>query len=258
MSRGFWVGGVDGFDKRCSQIARDYGLFKTFKQDGKFRQVVGNDVRPLYVAQAIYNHLKQTHPDLVSQEMLVKFLENDELGSPITHNLKKVEISAGTLIFIMHLSNIIDAFGKDIKSVVEIGSGYGGQALIINKYFPDLDYYGCVDTDGALELCDEYLSHWGDFIEFHLANENLPRISSDLVVSNYCLNEMNEDGVDFYVNKLLRFTDNIYLACGNFSEEVPRNKYLLDKLGELFDIEVREELPKITNHNNIIITGKKK
>lgn len=252
----YWVGGVKGFDELCMQIAVNHKLFKTFKTNKQFVRVIGNDIRGEKVANEIYDYLKDNAPQLLTDTMLDKFCENDEIGEPPLHKFGKREISSGTLIFILHLHRIISAFGKNIKSIVEIGSGYGGQALILNKYYEDLDYYECIDTEGVLHLCETYLGNWwfNEDIVFTEANTQLVFTASNLAISNYCLNEMNEEGIDFYMDRIVGLADKAYLAVGNFSMDIPRNKYLIDSLRKHFEyVEIHPEYPKITNHNNYYI-----
>lgn len=250
----YWVGGVKGFDELCMQIAVNHKLFKTFKTNSQFVRVIGNDIRGEKVANEIYNYLKDNAPQLLTDTMLDRFCENDELGEPPLHKFGKREISSGTLIFMLHLHRIISAFGKYIHNIVEIGSGYGGQALILKKYFEESHFYKCVDTEGVLHLCETYLGNWDYDIDFVDANDNIPKSHHELVISNYCLNEMNEEGIDFYMDRIVGLADKAYLAVGNFSMDIPRNKYLIDSLRKHFQyVEIHPEYPKITTHNNYYI-----
>lgn len=253
--KGNWIGGVDGFDKRCMELAIDVKLFKNFKRDKEFIRVIGNDIRPLQIAEKIYAFLENEYPQLISEKNIAKFSENDELGNPIIHSFNNVKISAGTLIFMLHLYNIISHLGEKFNVITEIGSGYGGQALVIKKYLEVKEYH-CIDRDGALHLCDTYL---GNFFEDGVYFHKEPfEWDSDLLISNYCLNEMNYQGIDQYADTLIKNAKYLYLAVSNFDEDKnPYNKYLLETLQDTHHINIYPENPLITKHKNYYIIGER-
>jgi len=247
---GGWPGGPQtNFNEICYSLVNQIDVFKRHRA---FTGVIGNDVRDGEIGITIYETIKNTNPKLLDQKYIDKFLQNDKIGNPIIHEIYDLNISTGTLIFMNHLNHIISNF-FDIKSIVEIGSGYGGQCKII-KDFIDADYT-CIDIPGCLELCKTYLGKLEVNANF-IDSNNVPELYTDLVISNFCLNELDEVGIDFYFDRIIKNSKYIYIAAGNF-QNIPRNNYLLQKCTEYFDITVHQETPKITKHNNIFIIGKK-
>lgn len=250
---GKWPGGPsEDFNSVCYKLTQQINLFK---QHPSFTGVIGNDVRDQNTGTKIYDFINQINPELLTEKYINKFIQNDKIGNPIIHKIYDLNISTGTLIFMNHLNNIISNFNiSNINSVIEIGSGYGGQCKII-KDFIDTQYT-CIDIPGCLELCKTYLSMLDVNVSF-ISNESVPDLSCDLVISNFCLNELDETGIDFYFDKIIKNSKNLYISAGDF-RDIPRSNHLIKKCNEYFDVSVYNETPKITSHNNIFIIGKQK
>ena len=183
-------------------------------------------------------------------------IKNDKIGSPNIFNFEGKLISSGVLIHTKILLDIIKYF-KNINSIIEIGSGYGGQCKILNDYFHNINYT-CIDQPNCLNLCKTYLNKLKlNNINFVNIN-NINQMSADLVISNYCLSELDEKGIDFYFNKIIKFTKNIYFAVGNYRENLSSHKFLINKCREYFNIKIYSENPRTSNHNNIYIVGTSK
>lgn len=249
---GKWPGGPEeNFNDVCFQLAKD---ISSFKQHSSFTHVIGNDTRSELISKELYEFIKNNNPVLLQEKYLNKFIENDRIGQPRIYKIDNINISPGTLIFMRHLYDIINNF-SGIKSIIEIGSGYGGQCKVIKDYL-DVDYT-CVDIPGCLELCKVYLNRLNVDATF-ISNRDVPKLSADLVISNYCLNELNETGVDFYFDSIIKNASNLYISAGNFNLELPRSQHLLNRCNELFNITIHNEIPKVSKHNNIFIVGKKR
>ena len=219
-----------------------------FKRSRGFSKIVGNDLRRESVARSFMNYLSVNFPELISRVDLFK--TNDTYGAPYIYNLYGVDISPGTLRYMKVLSDVIHF---EPQSVVEIGSGYGGQALVITKWFEDAQYT-LIDLSEPLSLAKRYLDQTcpeGKFVYF--STDDIEVRSYDLVISDYCLSEFDEEGVDFYVNHVIK-----HCKYGYFSVNVPegeRRNYLLTRLWEVFDeVKVKDEYPKTSPHPNIAIT----
>jgi len=219
-----------------------------FKRGRGFSNIVGNDLRRESVARSFMNYLRVNFPELISRVDLFK--ANDIYGAPNIYKLYGVDISPGTLRYMKVLSDVIHF---EPQSVVEIGSGYGGQALVITKWFEDAQYT-LIDLQEPLSLAKHYLNQTcpgGNFVYF--STDDIDVRNYDLVISDYCLSEFDEEGVDFYVNHVIK-----HCKYGYFSVNVPEGKrrnYLLTRLWEVFDeVKVKDEYPKTSPHPNIAIT----
>lgn len=196
-----------------------------FKRDKDYVGYVGNDTRGNDVVSAFDKVVK-----------LPYIAKNDLVGNPVLHNGK----SAGTLRF-MKVVQDLNKF--NFKDVVEIGGGYGGQCLVM-KELRSVNYT-IIDIPEALELSRAYLENYEcSFI----SAEDVPKIETDLLISDYCLSELDKDGVDFYLERI-RFKIG-YFTINSGGE---MRNYLINKLREFCVVDVVPEKPKTTHHNNYII-----
>jgi len=142
----------------------------------------------------------------------------------------------------------------NITSIVEIGSGYGGQCKVIKDYL-DVEYT-CIDQPNCLALCEAYLRELKVDANFMNAQQVRP-LFPDLTISTYCISELDEIGINFYFDDIIKNSKSIYFIVGNYKEDMPRHKHLIKKCEEFFNISIHKESPQTTKHHNIIIIGKK-
>lgn len=129
----------------------------------------------------------------------------------------------------------------DYSSVVEIGSGYGGQCQIIK-----CKNYTLIDIPESLEVAKAYLKKNNIKANF-ISTENIKNIKADLCISNYALSELNNQGIVFYMNNIIKYCKYIYLTV--YKTETKR---ILSLLGNYFEIEIDQKSHKRDN----VLTGK--
>ena len=245
---GSWTINKDSMNVYLDECVSARENLANFKRGRGFSKILGNDLRRESVARSFMNYLRVNFPELISRVDLFKI--NDIYGAPYIYSLYGVDISPGTLRYMKVLSDVIHF---EPQSVVEIGSGYGGQALVITKWFEDAQYT-LIDLQEPLLLAKHYLDQTcpgGKFVYF--STKDIEVRNYDLVISDYCLSEFDEKGVAFYIDHVIK-----HCKCGYFSVNVPeggRRNYLLDRLREVFDeVKVKDEYPKTSPHPNIAIT----
>lgn len=227
-----------GFFNTCKAIVENESLFNSFKTNPIFCRFIGNDIRS--VEQGL-NFLKNIDFGLVGN--IDKYKSNDKYGDPPIHYFDETgPISCGTLYFLSVLTRIIKNLG-DIKnkSICEIGSGYGGQAKIL------LDYgvlnYCCIDQKEPLSLAKKYLSLFGyDNVEYMDCNSIINR-EYDLVISNWCLSELDDEGMNFYLNEVISKSKSGYFEMN--TQEGPRKQNLISKLKQIYN--TVDIIPEVVN-----------
>ena len=96
-------------------------------------------------------------------------------------------------------------------------------------------------------LSKEYLKDYEvDFV----SSEEVKPIKTDLLISDYCISELDEKGWDFYLNQI--DAKYIYFTCNALGD---RKDKLIERVKQQYDVEVVDEHPKTTKHPNFIIYG---
>lgn len=253
---GEWHGGIvakleEEFLAECLRISSHKNLFMNFKRNGSFCKVIGNDIRSKPISDKWYEYLENT--DLLKN--IKKYKTNDIIGNPLLYNYEKTGmISPGTLCFLSVLNDIntrlVDI--KD-KKVCEIGSGYGGQAKIFLDY--GVESMDIIDRKETLTLASKYL---GVFKYNNLTchtTDNVKVKNYDVVVSNWCLSELDKTGMKFYIDNVISRSKHAYFLT-NFRGG-DREDWLKENLSKIFDsVTVEEELPKTNEIQNYVFLCK--
>lgn len=240
------------FLQECNEIVNNEAKFNSFKQNSIFRCVIGNDVLSTTISDILYENIKD---DTDILKHIDKFKTNDIYGSPNLYNYSEVgNISPGTLYFMNILQSIKHNFGDISKfNIIEIGSGYGGQAKIILDY--GVNSYSCIDVKETLSLCNKYLTIF-DYsnINFYQTT-NIPDTKYDLVISNWCLSEFDTVGISFYIENVIKNCKYGYFLMNIWDE---RKDFILDEMNKYFSsVEILPEYPKTHENPNWLLIVKK-
>jgi SAM-dependent methyltransferase len=241
----------------CDKIVSDDKLFEHFKQNRVFCQIVGNDIRSENISNLLYEKIKKT-PIINDIE---KYKTNDLYGNPIKYYYNDIgEISPGTLYFLDVLNDILEKFGDISKmNILEIGSGYGGQAKIILDY--GCNQYTCLDVKEPLSLCEKYLKLFNysnaEFISTNdIDNIHFEDKKYDLVISNWCLSEFDTDGINFYIEKIIRYSKEGYFLMNIWDDG--RKQFLVENMSKYFSqIEIESESVETHANKNFLLYVKK-
>jgi hypothetical protein len=126
---------------------------------------------------------------------------------------------------------------------VEIGGGYGGQCLVY-KEMQDVDYT-VVDIPESLELSGAYLKA-NDIESTLISSESFKPIETDLLISDYCLSELTDEGIDFYLDNI-KFKHGYFTCNGQFD-------YIESKLKSLgYKVTIKDEVPATSRHKNKVM-----
>jgi len=215
----------------CKRAAVDDNFFSVFKRDGGYRHVLEHV--PPEEGQKYLDAIKIDYED-----KLEEIKENDKLGSPYTFEYPKVGvISPTTLRYIKNSSDIVNKFGTDIKSIVEIGGGYGGLCKVLSSFIK-FESYLIIDLEEPNLLSRKYLSHFNLPTLSHRSEE----ISSidenfDLLISNYAFSECERETQMEYLEKFVKKSNRFYMMYNDFGPTNIHHKELIDLLSDDYDIE---------------------
>ena len=250
--------------------------FDEFKRRPHYNGIVG--MASTWQAEIWYNNIKDNHPNVLA--MMESFKKNDEIGSPSDDNMwdsgEYGLISSSTLRYLHTLCDIEKHFGSlDGKTVAEIGVGYGGLCFVMGLYF-NLKEYHLVDLDNVILLARKYLSklNFGTDISFSTPFINhkicdtvcntqnnteelrlYDKKEYDLVISEFCISEMDDKGIDDYYEKYLSKSKNIYLLM-NMWDEVRKERFI-NKVEKDFNLEMLKEFPETPEWPNYLMIGKR-
>lgn len=235
----------------CNKIINDDILFENFKRNNIFCAIIGNDVRDNVISNSLYNRVKDT----VLYKDIEKYKTNDIYGNPVKYYYDDIGyISPGTLYFIDVLADILNKFNNiDKLNILEIGSGYGGQAKIILDY--GIKEYTCLDVKEPLSLCKKYLDLFEytnvKYIDVNNIETNLFD-KYDLVISNWCLSEFDINGMEYYIEHVIKFINKGYFLMNIWEND--RKEFLIENMKKYFtNIYIEEEKTKTNSNNNFLL-----
>ena len=177
----------------CLELSDD---ITDFRKDSGYRKILeggGLDVFN-YFLNAIRQH---DLPEMFFGN-LEYFRENDKYGNPDLYSDSEIgKFSPTTLKYALNILNILEAFDKDkINKIVEIGGGYGGIAVILQKFI-DFDEYVLVDLPECNLLTDKYISMFPS-LKGKVKTVNCHELdydfgNTDLTIAINSLSECNRD-----------------------------------------------------------------
>lgn len=180
------------YKKACLRAAEN---LTGFKRDPDYACNVGRDTRSR-------SHARYFLPFV---ESLPYCAENDRLGNPKLHDLNGLK-SVGTLSY---MKVVADLLPYKYQSAIEIGGGYGGQCLIQQLLRPVS--YTIIDLPEALKLVETYLGNFP--VEYTpLPASEVSSLSADLVISDFCLSELEKESALFYIRNVVRHCKLLYVT----------------------------------------------
>ena len=244
----------------CYLASKDDKTFRTFKSN-KIYQKVLEHVSEKQGSEYL-NVIREY--GMLSLEDWQEFMKNDSYGTPVkfTYNLmgKDITLSPTTIRYAEVLCDIMHMFDFDnIKSIAEIGIGYGGQCRLIRTKLPEA-MYTLFDLPEALGLSEKYLTNYAECRENiryvdggHIyLNENW-----DLVISNYAFSELQRDVQDMYLEKIIMKSKRGYITYNALGHE-RLDGYSDDELLKIIPNSIKiEEKPLTCEGNCILIWGQK-
>lgn len=234
------------------RILADKTVFDNFKRQSSYNQILEHVSYEL--GQQYIDTIERDNPGLLN--IIDLFRQNDLIGNANVCDYPIVkQISPSTLRYVKVLSDIIK-LGIDLteKDVVEIGGGYGGQCLILSKYFK-FRSYTIIDLPEPLLLSDKYLKLNGiSNVLFKDISELGKDTNYDYCVSNYAFSECSKEIQDEYLEAVINRSKNGYMTLNFishiFSLESYSSNELLEKITSSYLI---DEEPRSHGSNTILI-----
>lgn len=238
------------------KILKNQKTFENFKRDDVYREILEHVT---YDEGLLYLEILKSRKDGVLEKAIDTVLVSDKLGNPIKFKYEgfKLPFSPTTLRYVKVASDLKKLFGVNLGSVVEIGCGYGGQALVNNQLL-NVNSTKLFDLDFVNKLIRNYLDAQKFTGQYKTALiEDEINSKYDLIISNYAFSEMPKKLQKIYINKIISKSRKGYLTM-NSGMSGPRSegKYSIQDLTLLLPkFEILEEEPLTSPHNYIIAWG---
>jgi hypothetical protein len=228
--------------------------FNNFKNIDAYTSIVSQ--HPPYGTIYFSRILAEAPKELLAK--LPEISKCDLIGNPITDQYIHPEyfpngasISACNLRYVntvMEIDRHFDFKGKSIN-VVEIGVGFGGLCHAATQYF-NIKEYCLLDLENVQALASKCLNQLGS--TNHTTTVHNP---IDLLISEFCLSEFNDELIEQYYNSYVVKADKIFLRFNLHDEQ--RKEAFLAKIANDFEYAVEDEWPK-THWPNYVIIGTRK
>ena len=242
------------YEKAVENILASESHFKRFRRKYNYREILEHV--DFELGHKYFLRIRELDPEMTTAQLGLN--RNDSVGSPRSYMYPEFEkISPTTLRYIavaLDINKEMDI--KRIHKIVEIGAGYGGQAAILDKFIPNLEYF-IFDLPLVQKLIDKYLSSLGmrNFTHLSIA-DSMENREFDLVISNYAFSELPRNLQIEYLERVLLKSKNGYLIMnsgrGNATGR-SSGKLSLKELSERIPgLLVKEEIP-LTSPDNYVI-----
>lgn len=235
------------------EAVRDDKKFSSFKRDSRYQGILEH---VSYSDGYLYlERIKNEYPNLYDK--IEDFKINDKFGSPVQFNYPEIGlISPTTLRYVNVLGDLQNLAGKRTLRIAEIGAGYGGQFIVLDKAL-NIEQYDFYDLDPVLFLIEKYLQNLDTKTKYNLENVYDSKIRQyDLVISNYAFSELRKGLQKTYIKKIISKSKMGYMIMNSGKKEsaFQSDKLSLKQLGKkLPKFQIQSELP-LTCPGNYVIT----
>ena len=251
-------GRYDGFRSFCAQVNRHN--VHTFRSNMYFRQIVENVSAKL--GGEYYDLIVSLYGERCEGMNWRDFEKVMSIGSPMVTQAyrfggSEYRLSPCVLRYLKFtfdmLSHVAERTPLKELDVVEIGGGYGCQAVLLRAFAAQFGLvvrsYTIVDLPEVNNMQRTYIDACCPSMGISLADSPIACVTADeyvergarpnFVISNYALGEFNTYWQDFYVENVVKKTSHAYF-CWNFS---PANPTIHEYFATVDDLIKEEESP---------------
>ena len=240
-----------------NEAISSYKAFSKFKRDPRYQAILEHVT--YQQGHAYLEIIKSQSPSFLFK--IDVFKANDLVGGAKLHEYEGIgAISPSTLRYLKVASDLVKIFGNNIGDrIAEIGVGYGGQLLIVDKIF-NFEQYDLFDLPAVLILASKYIESHTLNSSYHSTslNQHQGDVIYDLVISNYAFSELPSELQTRYIEKIILNAKRGYLTMNSGGKNCAftENKLTLDELKKLLPhFEIIPENPLTHPGNYIIIWG---
>ena len=207
----------NNYQKFCLSASKDEHIFNSFRSNAIYNVILEHVTYE--DGNKYFDYILNTNKFLITEKIIDIVQEVDEFGGPKRYEYQPFGFISPTMLrYLSVISDIVKIHGPlSNKTVCEIGAGYGGLALMIDKIY-NVKNYVIVDLPEVNELTKTFLiKNKADLSKYKFyTTETLKTIKSDYVISNYAFSECFKPIQDDYLNKIINKTKQYYMIL-NFA-----------------------------------------
>ena len=227
----------------------DSEAYKSFRSNPGYKDIlehVGKDLANEYF-ENLCKHL--TNEEIFNYCSAIK-----NIGSPELISINNSSINPTSLRYLNVAIDIKNKFpNNSFENVIEIGAGYGGQAIILDKFFKIKNYY-FIDLPDVNLLIEKFLNDHKVNFESHFATIDTINSNNnyDLIISNYAFSELPKNMQLDAINKILNKSKKGYMLVNNFHKISFRYLSQNGYSKNIKNLKVHEEIPNSYLFNKLL------
>ena len=133
---------------------------------------------------------------------------NDLINSSLASKVYAVyRLPATYSAFGEALKHTLELYNQNINSVIDVGAGSVSASLAASHLLPDIKNFTLLERNKFMMEIGKTLHNF-DYINYDLSKDNLD-INGDLVISNYVLNELDQNSRINAINKMWNMTSKL-------------------------------------------------
>ena len=191
-----------GFQKAVKKILNDERLFSKFRSLTAFRIILEHVSWRLGQKYS----RKIANDEKMAKELIFQVLNQDIFCKPTKYYFRDLgKANPTTLRYLAVGSDLLNFFGNQTKisSIIEVGTGFGGQFLICDVLF-ELQSYTMYDLPEVQELNRRYIGLFDYNAQLKFGDiDNVEAHDFDLFLSNYAFSELPRKVQLEYLEKIM-------------------------------------------------------
>jgi putative sugar O-methyltransferase len=242
----------DTYDYRliCKLAVESEEIFDKFARNREYRAILEHVTR-----EQGFEYLNSIKNKDVKS--LIPKLQEINLGNPFKFYYRGIGMVSPTYLrYLKVLDDLKNIFGNlDNFCISEVGAGYGGQAVVIDRLFK-IKSYSIYDLPYSCDLIKKYTERLGTEMPFSFYRDAIEHTSEiDLFISNYAFSELKRDIQISYLNNLISKSKRGYVIYNHITkghfDSMDANEFIT----RIDGAEIFVEKPLTFSGNHLVIWG---
>ena len=234
----------------CKLAVESEEIFSKFARNREYRAILEHVTREQ--GFAYLNSIKNKEI-----KSLIPKLQKINLGNPFKFNYRGIGMISPTYLrYLKVLDDLKNIFGSlDNFCISEVGAGYGGQAIVIDRLFK-IKSYSIYDLPYSCDLIKKYTERLGTEMPLSFYRDSIEHTSEiDLFISNYAFSELKRDIQVAYLNNVISKSKRGYVTYNHITQDHFDSMNVNELKARIDGAEIFVEKPLTYNGNYLVIWG---